>query len=796
MKKTWIFLFVVFIFQIFLVSGCANSTSEPKEAVKTEETKDNKSDDTGSKTEPVNPGTPTKEPATTDPATPAEPEPAPVIKYTISFFANSENATGSTESITAESDSTITLTANRFSLTGFKFVGWNTAADGSGTGFSDEASFKLISNLTLYAQWLSTEVPTYSLEIVPPEHGTVELNRYTSRVGKNIRIFIAPDDLYDINTISITMADGTSIIPINNNEIVENKNVYSFTMPEQNVTIQVSFKYTAHAIRIGSSQNCIVTTSVTDAKAGSNVTVMITPSQYYEFETISIRETEYNNEIEVTGSENIYTFTMPEKNVMVYVYCKLVSYQVSFITDSTTVIPNQQVQRNNKVASVTLENTTNREGFLGWYKNSECTEDNKFDFNTPITEDVVLYAKWKTFIIDKRNVHYTMQYSCTVKYVGEKCDYYNANAYLQELYSERKNVYITLDYSEIYSPEGYWPMFFTDCKNLVNIILPEGLEYIEECYFSGCTSLTDVTIPNTVTIIKGEAFENCTSLKNVTFSDNITTIEMCAFLNCSSLLDINIPNKLNTIGYCAFKNCTSLQNITFSNNLKLIDTYAFYGCSSLTNIIIPENVESISSEAFKGCSSLTDLTIKAKRLDCGRNAFKECNNLNNIYISEGVEVLPCGIYSGRSDITTVSIPNSVTKIATQAFEGCTSLINIIIPNNVTDIGDYAFSGCSSLTNITIPNKVKIIGREVFAGCISFTNITIPRSITVIGRSAFDNCTKLANVTFEDTGCRWKLNKYSGSGESIFEIGNMSSNTTSNARALTNTYKDCRWEKIQ
>lgn len=788
-----------------MISGCANSTSEPKEAVKTEETKDKKSDDTGSKTEPVNPGTPatepstptTKEPTTTDPATPAEPEPAPVIKYTISFYANSENATGSTESITIEADSIITLTANGFSLTGFKFVGWNTAADGSGTGFSDEASFKLTSNLTLYAQWLSTEVPTYSLEIVPPEHGIVELNRYTSRVGKNIRIFIAPDDLYDINTISITMADGTSIIPINNNEIVENKNVYSFTMPEQNVTIQVSFKYTAHAIRIGSSQNCIVTTSVTDAKAGSNVTVMITPGQYYEFETISIRETEYNNEIEVTGSENIYTFTMPEKNVMVYVYCKLVSYQVSFITDSSTVIPNQQVQRNNKVVSVTLENTTNREGFLGWYKNSECTEDNKFDFNTPITEDVVLYAKWKTFIIDKKNESYTMQYSCTIKYVGENCDYYNAYSYLIELYYKRNNVYITLDYSEIYSPERYWPSSFSNCKNLVNIILPEGLEYVDEGYFYGCTSLTDVTIPNTVTLIKREAFENCTSLKNVILSDNITEIQDYAFFNCNSLLNINIPNKLNTIGYCAFRNCTALKNISFPDTLKKIDSNAFDGCSSLTSIIIPENVETIYNKAFKGCSSLTEITIKAKKLSyCCTDIFQDCNNLNNINISEGIEVFPCGIYSGRSDITTVSIPNSVTKIATQAFEGCTSLTNIIIPNNVTVIGDYAFSGCSSLKNISIPNKVTTIGREVFAGCISFTNITIPRSITVIGRSAFDNCTKLASVTFEDTGCRWKLTKYSGSGESIFEIGNMSSNTTSNARALTNTYKDCQWEKIQ
>lgn len=50
------------------------------------------------------------------------------------------------------------LNANTFTRNGYQFLGWNTASDGSGTTYSNQANFGFISNTTLYAQWGPNEI--------------------------------------------------------------------------------------------------------------------------------------------------------------------------------------------------------------------------------------------------------------------------------------------------------------------------------------------------------------------------------------------------------------------------------------------------------------------------------------------------------------------------------------------------------------------------------------------------------------------------------------------------------------
>ena len=45
------------------------------------------------------------------------------------------------------------LNVNAFTRDGYFFIGWNTAADGSGTAYADKASITVIADMTLYAQW-------------------------------------------------------------------------------------------------------------------------------------------------------------------------------------------------------------------------------------------------------------------------------------------------------------------------------------------------------------------------------------------------------------------------------------------------------------------------------------------------------------------------------------------------------------------------------------------------------------------------------------------------------------------
>lgn len=78
-------------------------------------------------------------------------------QYTIDFDKN--GGFGYDHSQTKLVDTPLTLDANGYTLTGYTFIGWNTAANGSGTSYADGAvlstdlSTTAGSTVTLYAQW-------------------------------------------------------------------------------------------------------------------------------------------------------------------------------------------------------------------------------------------------------------------------------------------------------------------------------------------------------------------------------------------------------------------------------------------------------------------------------------------------------------------------------------------------------------------------------------------------------------------------------------------------------------------
>ena len=74
------------------------------------------------------------------------------VFYTITFNAN--GGEGSMEPQRFEVGVDTALNANAFTREGYKFIGWNTAADGSGATYADEgAILELTGDMTLYAQW-------------------------------------------------------------------------------------------------------------------------------------------------------------------------------------------------------------------------------------------------------------------------------------------------------------------------------------------------------------------------------------------------------------------------------------------------------------------------------------------------------------------------------------------------------------------------------------------------------------------------------------------------------------------
>ena len=95
-------------------------------------------------------------------------------QYTIKFNAN--GGTGTMADMNVKRTVSQTLTTNSFTRSGYDFIGWNTASDGSGISYSDgaEIAYASITDgdvITLYAQWFNkdylngtAEVANYSCE--------------------------------------------------------------------------------------------------------------------------------------------------------------------------------------------------------------------------------------------------------------------------------------------------------------------------------------------------------------------------------------------------------------------------------------------------------------------------------------------------------------------------------------------------------------------------------------------------------------------------------------------------------
>ena len=106
--------------------------------------------------------------------------PATETTYTITFKKNADEATGSMAALSGKKDSTVTLTANGFTRTGYVFNGWNTVADGSGTAYSNGQMIKLTANLTLFAQWTKDQTGGTSTPDEAPSYAAGSFTEFGS----------------------------------------------------------------------------------------------------------------------------------------------------------------------------------------------------------------------------------------------------------------------------------------------------------------------------------------------------------------------------------------------------------------------------------------------------------------------------------------------------------------------------------------------------------------------------------------------------------------------------------------
>jgi uncharacterized repeat protein (TIGR02543 family) len=79
-----------------------------------------------------------------------------IQKFNVYYNANGVSGTMNDENNPYKYNSSVTVLANTFTRSNYRFIGWNTAANGSGTSYAVGATFTMPAHdVTLYAQWQS-----------------------------------------------------------------------------------------------------------------------------------------------------------------------------------------------------------------------------------------------------------------------------------------------------------------------------------------------------------------------------------------------------------------------------------------------------------------------------------------------------------------------------------------------------------------------------------------------------------------------------------------------------------------
>ncbi len=348
---------------------------------------------------------------------------------------------------------------------------------------------------------------------------------------------------------------------------------------------------------------------------------------------------------------------------------------------------------------------------------------------------------------------------------------------------------------------------FRELTNLVDVSLPNSLDYIETNSFNGCTSLTIVLCPKNIYYIGYEAFINCSSLANVVIYNQDASIGADTFKNCSPALTIHgwadstaqTYAQENGITFDAFETSGSCgDNLTWSfdastgelsiggtgdmtvfgaatevpwyniresvtsvnigSGVTSVSKRAFYQCTGLTSVTIPSSVTNIGFWAFRDCTGLTSVTIMNPACvigDSDHDVFQGCNTP----VLKGWPGSTAETYAGYADSNVTfeslgALSGSCGDNVTYSFNPTTGVMTISGTGRMTDYSALNQpwpwdTYVESIRSIAIGDGVTNIGNDAFMYGYGLTSVTIPNSVTNIGATAFAYCTGLTSVTIPD-----------------------------------------------
>ena len=290
---------------------------------------------------------------------------------------------------------------------------------------------------------------------------------------------------------------------------------------------------------------------------------------------------------------------------------------------------------------------------------------------------------------------------------------------------------LKIDFGNVTGNVEFGKEVFYNCKNLSEVVLPDGIAAIGHYMFYQCNSLTEITVPNTVQVMENQAFYYCNNLSVVTFAPGNDANEL-------TLTGSNYATQYGTTYYPVFDHCDKLTTLNFPKRLKVLGAYALCATNISEVSFADDTILSEIGNYALYMSKISSLVIPASVVQIGDSAFSRCTSLSSVEFEEGslLEILNASVFSYTS-FTEIEIPASVTRIGNSAF-GYSKLETITFADDskLVSVGYGAFRD-SAIKSFEAPATLETIGEDVRTDGYS-----------PLHGYAFDGCRNLTSVTFK------------------------------------------------
>lgn len=163
-------------------------------------------------------------------------------------------------------------------------------------------------------------IPRYTITVAENiENGTIsDITAETATAGTDVMFEVTPAEHYAIDAVTVTCVNINQAV-----ELTNDGNIYSFSMPADDVVINATFKQVEFQVTV-SGENFAIEGVASEqyVAAGEDVVFEVTPAEGYQLTGVTI--TAGNEAIVPEVAENTYSFTMPESDVNINVATELI----------------------------------------------------------------------------------------------------------------------------------------------------------------------------------------------------------------------------------------------------------------------------------------------------------------------------------------------------------------------------------------------------------------------------------------------------------------------------------------